>query len=33
MTPDEVHAWKKAERERLIAARMALPLEDYAAKS
>ena len=33
MEPDEVYAWKKVERERLIAARMALPLDDYAAKS
>ncbi len=33
VTPEQVLAWKKAERERLIAERMALPLDQHAAKS
>lgn len=33
MSPEELRSWRKAERERLIAARMALPLDQHAAKS
>ncbi len=33
MTPEELRAWRKAERERLIVERMALPLDQHAAKS
>lgn len=33
MSPDEVYAWKKAERARLIAARMAMDLDEHKAAS
>lgn len=33
MSPQELRSWRKAERERLIAERMALPLDQHAAKS
>ena len=33
MTPDEIRAWRNAERKRLIEARMALPLDQHAAFS
>lgn len=33
MTPDELRAWRKAERTRLIDARMAMPLDEHAAAS